>query len=178
VPLNPARTSRISNKDMLNSIVPHLKYRPLGHLIGTCKWTRANITQQQVDRCKERAKQLIGKCIPIPHDHFGVVFRIHSLDEEAVDIGLYHPKSTVFVCKVRGKDFINCLFAHDNDSMLSLLNTYQRAHATGKEHKDKFKVIFRHYKDYSDQEATLFFLIKAPGTRIWSSECLDMHPFF
>ena len=178
VPLNPAPTSRISSKDMLNSIVPHLKYRPLGHLIKACKWTRGNIAKQHVDKCKERAKLTIGKCIPIPHQRFGVVFRIHSLDEEAVEIALYHPRSLIFVCKVRGKDFIAGAISRGDDSMLSLLNTYQRAHAKGKEHKDKVKFIFRHYADYSDQKATLFFLTKPRGTTFWDTECLEMHPFF
>ena len=178
VPANPAQSCRFSSKDMLNSIVPHVAYRPLGHLIVACKWTRANITQQHVDKCKERAKLTIGKCIPIPHQRFGVVFRIHSLDEEAVEIALYHPRSMIFVCKVRGKDFIAGAISRGDDSMLSLLNTYQRAHAKGKEHKDKVKVIFRHYADYSDQKATLFFLTKPRGTTFWDTECLEMHPFF
>ncbi len=177
VPANPAPSCNFS-KDMLSLIAPHVAYRPLGHLIMACKWTRANITEQQVDKCKERAKYTIGKCIPIPHQRFGLAFRIHSLDEEVVEIASYHPKSTVFVCKVRGKDFITSAIAHGHDSMLGILRTYQRAHAEGKAHKDKLKLIFRYFTDYSNQEVTLFFLTKLPGTRVWSTECLEMHPFF
>ena len=177
VPANPAPSCNFS-KDMLSLIVPHVAYRPLGHLIGACKWTRANITEQQVDKCKERAKHTIGKCIPIPHQRFGVVFRIHSLDEEAVEIGLYHPESTVFVCKVRGKDFIAGAISRSDDSMLSLLIRYRKAYAQGKEHKDKLKLIFRYYTDYSDEKVTLFFLTKERGIKFWDTECLEMHPFF
>lgn len=177
IPADAAPSCKIS-KDLLSIIIPHVTYRPLGKLIMTCKWARGNITEEQVKRCKERAKNLIGKCIPIPHQRFGVRFRIYNLDEEAVEIGLYHPESSVYVCKVRGKDFIGSLGSHSILKLGKTLKKYHESFSNGEQHMDQMHVAFRYYHDYSDERVMLFVDTKVSNERYPGCEDLEMYPFF
>ena len=160
------------NRDYFNVIVPLVPYLSMGYLIQTCKWARGNITNEQIKGCKDRAKLIIGRAVPVSDQRFGVLFKIYNLKEEAVEVGLYHKQSTVMVCRFKSKIFIGGV----SGAALDLLKRLASSYESGDAGAVSTKVQFDYRSTFENESAKLHLKMHDNSMGVWWVQCVVMHP--
>ncbi len=96
-------------RDILSVVVRYIPFFSTENMIKTCRWTRRKISKKQILECKKKARMSIGKALPVRNERFKVMFRISNLNEETVELGIYHKNSYILACRwIDGKIYIGC----------------------------------------------------------------------
>ena len=162
------------NRDVFTTIIPLVPYMSMGYLIQTCKWVRGNITNEQIKGCKDRAKLIIGRAVPVTDQRFGVLFKIYNLKEEAVEIGLYHKHSAVIVCRFKSRIFIGGV----RGVALDLLKRLAISYESGNAESVSDKVHFDSRSTFEDDSARLCINTRNDSIDGWEIQFLVMHLLF
>ena len=94
-----------TTSDILTSIVQHLPYPSLGRLAKTCKRMNGNITAAQVERARERGRELFGK-VQIIREIGRTMLRIFNTDEQPIVIGMLSRASPILILRKDGRLYL------------------------------------------------------------------------
>ena len=137
-----------TNKDTLQSIIPHVCYASMRVLIRTCKFVNQTITAEHIKNCRLRARLIIGNAFPVPDQRFSVLFKIYNLKEEPIEMGVYQADSQVLMGKFNGKLYIGVrcqeIYCKSYETPSSLFSTYMERFQKGRRHSREYKIMFNH----------------------------------
>jgi hypothetical protein len=171
----------ILKTDILPLIVRFIPYKSLGYFISTCKYVRLNVTTEQIELCKARAKSLIGGVFPVPDQRFGVMFDIYDLLEEKIRVGYYHKNSQLIVCRFNNKVYIG-EESRPMSYYFSLaynLKEHAKSYFKGEEKRVSVKVSFDHRSGNAEDDCVnLNIYFRRCNDRNTDSHHVLMHPLF
>jgi hypothetical protein len=141
--------ARFTN-DILLSVTPLLPFPSLGRLAQTCRWMSAHITEEQVKRALERAKERFGKVELVEEEEVtstgvvGVVagyrqppvLRLFNTNEEMIEVRRLTEQSPVYILKTqeKGRVYIGVSqkkpFADDDGSIEAISDVIQHVKKT------------------------------------------------
>ena len=130
--------ARFTN-DILLLVTPLLPFPSLGRLAQTCRWMSAHITEEQVKRALERAKERFGKVELVEEEEVtstGVVagyrqppvLRLFNTNEEMIEVRRLTEQSPVYILKTqeKGRVYIGVSqkkpFADDDDGSIEAIS--------------------------------------------------------
>ena len=126
--------ARFTN-DILLSVTPLLPFPSLGRLAQTCRWMSAHITEEQVERALERAKERFGKVELVEEQEvtsyrqlLPPVLRLFNTNEEMIEVRRLTEHSPVYILKTqeRGRVYIGVSqkkpFADDADGSIEAIS--------------------------------------------------------
>ncbi len=94
-----------ASSDILESIVQHLPYPSLGRLAKTCKRMNGNITAAQVEKARERGRELFGR-VQIIREIGRTMLRIFNTDEQPIVIGKLSRASPIIILRKDGRLYL------------------------------------------------------------------------
>jgi len=100
IPDTPPPPARFTN-DILLSFTPLLPFPSLGRLAQTCRWMSAHITEEQVKRALERAKERFGRVELVEEEKVEPVLRLFNTNEEMIEVRRLAEHSPVYILKTQ-----------------------------------------------------------------------------